>query len=96
MSTQTLTITEFLEARLNREQEAWERGPDTLPFPDFPRLARVALTDIAAKRAILAECQRVYQVKDREYGDGSHDLADEVLRLLAEPYRNHPDWRADW
>lgn len=49
-----------------------------------------AMADIKAKRAIVAACERVYRAKDREYGDGAHDLADEILDSLASAYADSP------
>ena len=57
---------------------------------------RLALARIAADRQILAACQRVYRAKDPEYGDGSHDLADEILSLLAQPYAERGGFRDEW
>lgn len=71
--------------------------PRTLGDPEADRhFARhdpaAVLADIAAKRAIIAECERVYRAKDREYGDSSHDLADAVLDHLATAYASRPGY----
>ncbi|NUS14554.1 MAG: hypothetical protein HOY69_24670 [Streptomyces sp.] len=53
--------------------------------------ARV-LAEVDAKRRILAECEGV------EYQDsrGMASMADNILRLLALPYAEHPDYRPEW
>lgn len=76
------------------------RGTVVVRSPVARHIARhdpaAALARIAADRQILAACQRVYRAKDREYGDGSHDLADEILDLLATPYADRPGYREEW
>lgn len=53
------------------------------------------LADIEAKRRIVDELHRIP-------GDGinfaiaEQNRADDVLRLLALPYSDHPDYRSDW
>jgi hypothetical protein len=49
------------------------------------------LADIAAKRAIVDECERAQRYEDHGWA-----LADAVLRLLALPYQSHPDYQQAW
>lgn len=84
--TQTLTISEFVKARLADYQEAAEGMPSESE-------RRFVLEDIMSKRAI------VDHVEDWLKGipdAGTYEAAETVLRLLAAPYRTHPDYREEW
>lgn len=63
------------------------------------------LADIEAKRAIIAEISDMLIVAPSGFGNdqvpinAAIERAAErarVLRLLASPYRDHPEWREDW
>ena len=63
------------------------------------------LADIAAKRAIIAEISDMLIVAPSGFGNdqvpinAAIERAAErarVLRLLASPYRDHPQWREEW
>lgn len=132
MSTQTLTIQEFLEARWTEEETRVREAlsPDFLgekTFYDAPGGQRDSwglwtynvppdriLADIAAKRAILAEHSyhlvasydsHIKPIPGTErprcntcasQDENGADWPCDTVRLLAQPYRDHPDWRADW
>lgn len=103
MSTQTLTIQEFLEARLD-EDEQIARAAKWAGMGSFIDPER-ALADVAAKRAILHQ---------HGNGDGAHECPDGFMdsaetephtgyelncmtvRLLASVYRSDPDYREEW
>ncbi len=60
--------------------------------------ARV-LAEVDAKRRLidsyLPEASKTDEQVNEEWGYGSA-LADDLLRLLALPYADHPDYRDDW
>jgi hypothetical protein len=106
MTTTTLTLAEFLLARI-AEDEAWAssttppptwfvRG-DGLRSPNYP--ARV-LVECEAKRRIVENVTRCIQ--DAEDGPGSEclrytaQIVTPTLYALALPYADHPDYREEW
>jgi hypothetical protein len=126
----TLTLADFLRARLDEDEAAARAGLDYLAhqhatwteavnylcrpgvglllgaYLDQQDPARV-LADVEAKRAALdlsdaidseVEAMRVLSRSDpaRALIDGRRAAVDVVLRLLAQPYRDHPDWRPEW
>jgi hypothetical protein len=98
--TTTVDLATWL-TRIWDEEEAREREQTYIEFTSaFEQVNYkgnlLTLARIAADRKILAACERVYRAKDREYGDGSHDLADEVLSLLASPYKGREGWQEAW
>jgi hypothetical protein len=59
--------------------------------------ARV-LREVEAKRRIV-DLHVAAHAQFADYGtprDGAQDALDDVLRLLALPYSDHPDYRAEW
>lgn len=57
------------------------------------------LADVAAKRQIIQNCEWVNLDENRDFSDfmaGRAQEARTVLRRLALPYANHPDYREDW
>jgi len=93
-STKTLTLTDFLLARIAEDEVSWRARFD-------PTRVR---TECEAKRRIVSEAHRVAKEThqwvefddQRATGGLAGNLADTVLTQLALPYANHPDWREDW
>ena len=106
MTTETLTLTAFLLARIAEDAAAAEnvladRPPGASPNWDMDAgywgPARV-LAECEAKRRIVARCD--YATTD-EFGSDydlapRYDLGLEVLQALALPYADHPDCREEW
>lgn len=67
------------------------RNPASSATLEMEARAKRILAEAAAKRAIVERC--VYCMEHEDYG---HWLAAEALRLLAQPYRDHPDYRQEW
>jgi hypothetical protein len=57
--------------------------------------ARV-LAEVDAKRRVVALWREEPAAADLTWDGGWCNAVDEVLRLLALPYRDHPDYRAEW
>ena len=86
---------EFLRARLTEDEQRIERAYEPPPeLNDDERRELLTsrtrvLAEVDAKRQIVAKCDNV--------ADGSAwDLAQAVLRLLALPYADHPEYRPEW
>jgi hypothetical protein len=98
-----LTLGEFLSARLDEEEREaltiaqvahdrleWIRGWDG------DRVSYVLAT-VAAHRAILAVHEPEWEAGGRYQCEVCSDLCPcRTLRLLAQPYRFHPDWKPEW
>lgn len=97
-----MTITEFLLARIAEDEaEAAKAGsftPWDRPFErdDYGHL-------LVQPGRVLAECdakRRIVEVAEgwrwERDGMGPDPKSDEVLRLLAQPYADHPDYREEW
>ena len=84
-----MTLAEFLLARILEDEEAvWDLAQE-----DRPRwLARCD----ALRRAVYAcpEDPAAYEGTDCE--DGRMDHANDILRILATTYADHPDYRKKW
>jgi hypothetical protein len=100
--TKNVTITEFLTARLD-EDEAVARRADDFEVEEFTWASvdywcasneehgmrwspRRVLADVAAKRAILGTL----------LDEGGERMFDDIFRLLALPYAEHPDYDEGW
>jgi hypothetical protein len=85
-----MTLTDFLLARI-AEDEAARVIPDGDPGWPFTRSAE----EIAESERWKAECEAKRRIVEREMADV--DEPDWVLlRLLAIPYADHPDYREEW
>lgn len=97
-----MTIDEFLLARI-AEDEAYWGNPAMLPFtgPGTSRLALKVQAECAAKRVIV-ELATKQLVEVEGYAiDGGMDLdpphvSDDILRVLAAVYAEHPDFDPAW
>ena len=102
--TQTLTLTDFLLARIAEDQarvrpgvhepESWCDRAEGVHYES----ARVR-AECEAKRRIIAAC--LLRIEDGEDGlgnivtSGGH-LGEAILQALALPYADHPDYREEW
>jgi hypothetical protein len=95
----------FLAARLDEDEAAataihgdqwgWPRAsPGFAAYVARHDPAR-ALREVEAKRAILAE---TFPLIESEWGGsfGVSRWGEELLKYLALPYSDHPDYRAEW
>jgi hypothetical protein len=87
----TLSIQEFLGERFAAEEVAWHLGVNMMTtMPAFAELARIALADLEAKRAVLKHMQR----REARAQFTTSDLT--VLCILAVPYAKHADYQPRW
>lgn len=98
-------LAEFLLARI-AEDEAWWHARHEVD----PQVPRRMLAECEAKRRIVAWCgerERIHvpvfasdadAARASEFVPGglSHPADSVVLRLLALPYADHPDYRPEW
>lgn len=70
-------------------------------WPDVERMCAERLAEVEAKREILDEYRLWAEDDSRDY-DQSQTAADRtaalevVVKLLAQPYAEHPDYRPEW
>lgn len=89
-----MTITEFLEARINEDEQLAAKHLDAGTFQD---VATRCLAECAAKREILAWRARSDLNTSSDYWEmGYSDANYEALQALARVYKDHPDYRQDW
>lgn len=97
MTTTTVTLAAFLEARLAEDEAAAQRGqrhnaPETFANDNYGCLlvdpARV-LAGVAAKRQAIAE---LVHSMEADYAPWNES----ILRALASPYASHPDYQESW
>lgn len=94
-----MTIIEFLEARIAEDEQTanWAiEGGDPSPTIGPTRL----LAECEAKQWILA-LRDTWQREAEALGDipllaSRVSAADAILRVLALPYADHPDYRQEW
>lgn len=104
MTTATLTLTEFLLARIAEDEAAWSGGIGLATRPDFARLSQHMLAECEAKRRIveMAEAEitaadaKAQDLPTRMFEGGSAFFAHNTLLRLATVYSDHPDHREDW
>lgn len=74
-------------------------------YQDFELAAHIAandpahvLADVQAKRAILAEHEHRAKLSAEGYYDDHAELVDLdwLVRLLVQPFADHPDFRSEW
>jgi hypothetical protein len=107
-TTQTLTLTDFLLARIAEDEDRAKyetpHWPDCDSFLYFNE-GGLPCTCVAEAR-MLAECEakrRIVglqaEIDDARYLPGFHykaQMIEGVLRTLALPYADHPDYREKW
>ena|SRR5690606_20281138 len=99
-----MTITEFLTARYD-EEEAVARAALGSPRRNGKTHARRVLADIAAKRRLVELCA-TWRADGERHVAGRDAMsiaartqaitAETVLRALAQPYADHPDFDPAW
>ena len=86
-----MTLTEFLLARITEDERD-------------AQYAETQWSSVPSTKRILAECEAKRRIVT-EAGDYSPELAEgdngewafgTVLRMLALPYANHPDYQPEW
>ncbi len=96
MTTQTLTLTAFLLARIAEDEMFWDLVEESKQaHPDRIRRYRA---ECEAKRDIVLESQYWEDQKptDDERHIGAINAYRRVLDHLALPYADHPDYREEW
>lgn len=94
----TLTITEFLEARIAEDEAAAERCASVIVVPAAVASTMIdpvrMLAECAAKRAILAEHSPVdpCDAHDADY----RTITCDTICAIAGVYKDHPDYRQEW
>jgi hypothetical protein len=89
MTTQTLTLTDFLLARIAEDEEA---APYVFAEQYTP--SRV-LAECEAKRRIVDLCED--NLRDLSAGGtGRRQFSSYALQILAQPCADHPDFRDEW
>lgn len=101
----------FLRARLAEEKAEAEKQPDdedyglkpwavrweeTGEWNGYPyvRVAKArVLAEVEAKLGIVEDCENIIGGWN---GESVKDFAMDMLRLLAAPYREHPDYKPEW
>jgi hypothetical protein len=84
---------------LEDDPALWDNeGMDWRLVPEYPIAEQFARWDPARVRA---ECDAKRRIVERwQLGEGDpedhHPVPDEVLRLLALPYADHPDYQPSW
>ncbi|HET6917608.1 MAG TPA: DUF6221 family protein [Acidimicrobiales bacterium] len=107
MSDGSLTLTEFLLARIAERERGAKVDLRVARWPNSmtARNARWDLADCEAKRRImeLADDATMLDIHvDGEFRVGARDEAaepycgDRILRALALPYADHPDYQEEW
>lgn len=103
-------LTDFLLARITEDEDRLVHEYDCDRFNTYGYGTRLGDCDCAAQRHLLAECEaKRWIVRDatsqlagrhiegaQSDGDDGPWMADHVLRLLALPYADHPDYREAW
>jgi len=96
-----VTIVEFLTNRYQQEEDAWLQpvaAPAMAILAGFA-MAGFAMADLASKRAIVAEYERI-ALSAETYPNppnfSSLIAMTTVVRHLAQPYAGHPDYDPAW
>ena len=96
-------LMEFLKARLADDTEWATTVLDDPKAWNLHGTARRFLAEAEAKRRILDDVLPTMKADELqiagEWGvgsDPSREASDDLLSLLALPYANHPDYRAEW
>jgi hypothetical protein len=87
-----MTLTEFLLARIAEDEADWSvvASRDVVQMLHGKPLAPRMLAECEAKRRIV---EHLGWIVDNE---GRNIVERNVLRLLALPYADHPDYREEW
>lgn len=90
-----MTLTEFLLARIYEDEERARSPHLRTVYVGQTRADVRELAECEAKHRIVGSCSPDYQ-DSLESGDDTTPLAVEVLRALALPYADHPDYDEAW
>lgn len=98
-----VTIVEFLQARIDEDEERAGSGWSSLGNTRWERdnygrsmlTPAAVLAECAAKRAIIDSC-RVDHEDSLTRNDDTVELATVVLYALAAVYSDHPDYQESW
>jgi hypothetical protein len=90
----------FLRDRFDADYE-WAASIVNWGSPEGHGIARSVLADIEAKRRVLSRIvpaiARMARLIASEWDESEYDnTARDLLILLAQPYREHPDYDTDW
>lgn len=103
-------LVDFLEARLKEDAEEIAKHPDgeddwefmatgEMNYPCSPYLMigkKRALAEVEAKQRILTEAEFTFTESEKRGEDFGIGLMETTLALLALPYSDHEDYRAEW
>jgi len=101
--TRTMSLTEFLLARIAEDEAAvaglmsGDGDPEFFWGPDRIRAECEAKRRIVEIAASVEETERALDIGSSEWAIGrASNNAEDILRALALPYADHPDWREEW
>ena len=110
-STQTLTLTDFLLARIAEDEDVARSVPEVEPASWAPiwtslRSGKTSVCDHGPRGSVemqparvLAECEakrRIVESVQAALPRGTSGLGPSVLMRLAAVYADHPDYRDEW
>lgn len=82
-------LVDFVLARLADEDLDIDRAPDT---EEQQRRRR----DVRSRREVVASVRGLLELRDQPNEKAVRDLAVSIMRSLATPYADHPDFRDEW
>jgi hypothetical protein len=100
-----MTLTEFLLARITEDEaDARHSSADAMTgyrWKHYPRGAYEEIQALALGRArrVLAECEakrKIVNAMGSTLGDAEQSVAAFVLKALALPHADHPDYDEEW
>jgi hypothetical protein len=92
MTTQTITLTDFLLARIEEDEAAVELAIEGEGAPTgWLQPLRESLT--AQRRIVEEACSYSPEL---EHGDNGEWAFDAVLKIIATTHAHHPDFRSEW
>jgi hypothetical protein len=98
MTTTASLLTTFLLNRIAEDEVTIRRAGDSHPV--FAELLAESLGDVASPERMLADCDAKRRVIHACSATTQQDVTEfaewGVLRVLALPYANHPDYQPDW
>lgn len=93
----TMTLSEFLLERIKEEADLWAQAVDAGLVMTVNGQNMVAPTGFAERQ--VAQCaarRKVVQAVEWDHRVAATDIGRHILRLLAAPYAEHPDYRNEW
>lgn len=89
----SVSLPDFLLARYAEVLELADRAEEHGNDLSVGLLVEQVCADVEAKRAIVERCAPLANIQVRRQ---TRNLAGDVLRSLALPYADHPDYREEW